>query len=83
MQEGAGGIVRCKGGVWCTLPLLQVRSVMYTVNNFRMILYSGIDLLSLKLCELLQMTSKLRPVISSGQLPFIASRPTVVKLMVR
>ena len=81
MQEGAGGIVN--ETVFRAYKIREMCSVMYTVNNLRMILYSGIDLLSLKLCELLQMTSKLRPVISSGQLPFIASRPTVVKLMVR
>lgn len=60
--------------------------MMYAVNNLRMILHSETGLLSLKfckLCELLQMTSKLRPVISSGQLPFITCWPTAVKLMVR
>lgn len=72
--------------LWCALPLLQACLVMYTINNLRMILHSETDLLSLKLCKLcerLQMTSKLRPVISSGQLPFLTCWPTAVKLMVR
>ena len=58
----------------------------WKVSGLWMILHSDTDLLSLKLwklCELLQMTSKLRPVISSGQLPFITCWPRAVKLMVR